>query len=267
MKDEMAQETELSRIDELAFELDRVKHAARVDIENLQADVIAKNREIGRLKAQLTEFTDGDDEASSSEVAALLELWWREVMNANPRVHYGLSSTRAPVVRAAIKRRKKPRKGGGGDNGGLEICRKAVLGAVFDDWAMGRDPRSNGRSFNDVAKHILKTDDQIERFAKLHDRFHRPRDEQTRAMIRSHPNHPMRIALEGLRNLGAGFEPAPGTRPGEFVAQCPFHGTWPWSLHVFMAGGRCHVVCDQACDEYALLITVGFTGPSEWSVR
>jgi hypothetical protein len=49
------------------------------------------------------------------------------------------------------------------------MCRKAILGAKEDDWAMGRVAKSGGRKFNDIAEHILNTDGDIEKFAALFD--------------------------------------------------------------------------------------------------
>jgi hypothetical protein len=48
---------------------------------------------------------------------------------------------------------------------GLLMCRKAIIGITCDDWAMGRNPKSGGKSFNDIAEHILNTDHDVEKFA------------------------------------------------------------------------------------------------------
>jgi hypothetical protein len=245
--------------------LDGVRQRTRIDIENLQADLIAKNREIDKLNRQLSEYLDPDS-VEGKDVQALLDLWWREVKNSDPRVHHGLDSTRAPRVRAAVKRRAKRRKGGD-DNGGVEICRKAVLGVLYDDWAMGRVAKTQGKTFNDIAEHILNTDGDIERFATLYDDCHVTAPDVYQRMIDAgieppERPHPMQIALEGLRRLGCDWRES--STPGQYVAECPLHDDAPRSLYVRMAFGRCRMVCSYGCSEYVLLTAAGFTGPSDW---
>jgi len=253
--------------DELALAqgaIDRLREGARIDIENLQADIVAKNRENAALKRELKKAIDPDSD-EGREVKGLLDLWWREVMNSDPRVHHGLDSTRAAKVRAAIARRKK-RKRGGGDYGGLDICRRAILGVRYDDWAMGRVAKSHGKTFCDIAEHILNTDGDIEKFAKLYDANFVPAPEVYRRVIAEgltiERKPPIEIALDGLRQLGCDWRDS--TTPGQWVAQCPLHEDQPWTLYVRMAYGRCRMICSSGCDEYTLLMAAGFTGPADW---
>jgi hypothetical protein len=96
----------------------------------------ASEREVRRLRREVTkllaEVTVSEDSPEAAEVKQLLELWWTEVMGSDSRVAHGLDSTRAPKVRAALRRRKRISK-----TEGFEMCRKAILGAKEDDWAMG----------------------------------------------------------------------------------------------------------------------------------
>lgn len=131
-------------------------------IELLQAkDHIANKLAIEnqRLKKSLSGMDDSDPLAE--DVKELLQLWKDVVKGGNKAVLADLTSTRAPKVKAALKRRKK--------KGDPEICRKAILGVVYDDWAMGRIKKSQGKCFNDIAEHILNTDEDIEKFAGLYD--------------------------------------------------------------------------------------------------
>jgi hypothetical protein len=105
-----------------------------------------------------------EDSPEAAEVKQLLELWWKEVMGSAKGVAHGLDSTRAPKVRAALRRKRISK------TEGFEMCRKAILGAKEDDWAMGRVAKSGGRKFNDIAEHILNTDGDIEKFAALYDK-------------------------------------------------------------------------------------------------
>lgn len=256
-----------AEVQALHAENDRLREAFRIDIQNLQADIVGKNRELARVKRELTGILDPDS-PEAEEVKGLLDLWWREVKDSDPRVHHGLDSTRAAKVRAAVKRRKRRRKGGG-DYGGVDICRKAILGVKYDDWAMGRVAKTQGKSFNDIAEHILNTDEDIEKFARLFDQNFVTAPEVYRRLVEGgmklpERKHPMRIALEGLRELGCDYRES--STPGQWVAQCPYHEDRPWSLYVRMAYGRCRMLCSHGCDEYVLLTgAAGFIGPSEWT--
>lgn len=106
-----------------------------------------------------------EDSPEAKEVKALLDLWWVKVKGSHPNVAHGLESTRAAKVRAALKRRKKI----DGAEFGMLMCRKAIIGITCDDWAMGRVPKSRGKSYDDIAEHILNTDGDIERWAKMFD--------------------------------------------------------------------------------------------------
>jgi hypothetical protein len=134
-------------------------------------------RKLHRLEQQMASVSEDSPEAA--EVKALLELWWREVMGSAKTVAHGLDSTRAPKVRAALRRRKRISK-----TDGFEMCRKAILGAKEDDWAMGRVAKSGGRKFNDIAEHILNTDGDIEKFAALFEKRHEKHEKVVAAEVR-----------------------------------------------------------------------------------
>jgi hypothetical protein len=246
------------RVETLTAELTRVREVAAIDVQNAQTEALAAKRENTRLKRELNGLQD-EDSPEAKEVLALLKLWKREIRGDCKNVKADLKSTRAPVVRAAIKRR------------GVEVCRKAVLGVQFDDFAMGRIPRTAGKPPNDIAKHLLKDDSQIDKWAALFDDRFVTAPEVFRRMVEGGwrppaPRHPMRIALEGLRELGCGYKRSDVT-DGLWMAQCPLHEDLPWSLMVRMAWGRCRMLCAQGCDEYTVLVSVGFVGPSDWTVR
>lgn len=145
------------RVRALEAQLEQLREQASIDVANLQNALTAQLRENGKLKAELAGVLN-DDSPEAAEIKGLLLLWHREVKGGDKRVKADLQSTRAPKVRKAIKRR------------GLDICRRAVLGVVYDDWAMGRHPKTAGKTFNDIAEHILDTDAHVEKFAGMYDR-------------------------------------------------------------------------------------------------
>lgn len=254
---EAFKEPEKQKIEALRDELERIRAAASLDIQNLTSRLVGADREITRLKNKLSGLQD-EDSPEAKEVLALLKLWKREIKGDHPNVKADLKSTRAEKVRAAVKRR------------GIEMCRKAVLGAQFSDFHMGRVAKTGGKTYNDIAEHILNTDGDIENFAGLYDEHYASAPELFRRLVAEGnlpvQKHPMRIALEGLRDHACGFRPS--STEGQYVAQCPLHEDTPWTLYVRMAHGRCRLLCSLGCDEYTLLTGVaGFIGPSDWTLR
>jgi hypothetical protein len=158
------------------------EHQAVID------DYAASEREVRRLRREVTKLLNEaavpEDSPEAAEVKQLLELWWKEVMGSAKTVAHGLDSTRAPKVRAALRRRKRISK-----TEGFEMCRKAILGAKEDDWAMGRVAKSGGRKFNDIAEHILNTDGDIEKFAVLFDKRHEKHEKFVEGWVAQCPAH------------------------------------------------------------------------------
>jgi hypothetical protein len=195
------------------------EHQAVID------DYAASEREVRRLRREVTKLlndaTVSEDSPEAAEVKQLLELWWKEVMGSAKGVAHGLDSTRAPKVRAALRRRQADL-----EDGGLEMCRKAILGAKEDDWAMGRVAKSGGRKFNDIAEHILNTDGDIEKFAALYDKRGEKAkkwvDGEVRRLSRELPSweDPIETMLAALTRDG--WEWRVSGRDG-WVAQCPAH--------------------------------------------
>ncbi len=107
------------------------------------------------LRVELTRSRE--EEAGSEDVRELLELWRDECKFGSTQVEIGLGTQRAGRVKTAIKQARK--------SGGMDKLRDAIRGATLDDWAMGRAESSPG-TFNDIAKHLLKDEETIERFAK-----------------------------------------------------------------------------------------------------
>lgn len=199
-------------------------------------------RDLHRLQRQM----DGvqEDDPAAKDVIELLDLWWTRVKHTNPNVAHGLDSTRAAKVRSTLKRRQKmARDQGLGNEYGLLMCKKAIIGCTCDDWAMGRNPKSGGKSFNDIAEHILNTDHDVEKFAALFDDWcslltmeRLPKEEairvrqaplkwertKARAHERMGPRtDPLDVVLDALTAVGCEWRVSPsGDR---WVAQCPAH--------------------------------------------
>lgn len=207
--------------------------------EALMIDLSASEKEVRRLRRVVAnlerEQAVTEDSPDAKDVQALLDLWWAEVKGSKADVLHGLESTRAPKVRAALKRRRRNQ----GDDEGFDMCRRAVLGVRYDDWAMGRVRKSGERSFNDIAEHILNTDGDIEKFAALYDKNVL---EQQSPPVKEGPvarrleriergdAAPIDTILQRLQDRGLDWRATPS--PDTWRAQCPAHGGDGFSLAI-----------------------------------
>jgi hypothetical protein len=155
------------------------------------------------------------------------------VKDSNANVSHDLDSTRAGKVRSTLARRKKKaRKDGLSDSYGLLMCRKAIVGITCDDWAMGRNPKSGGKSFNDIAEHILNTDHDVEKFAELFDNwcshltFERLPKEQAQKVQQAR----LRLVQTEDRRRER-FERAEREDPAEAVLAALTATGWEWRCH------------------------------------
>lgn len=144
-------------VEQAEAELERLRAAASADLQSLQADLVAKNRRIGQLEAELAKQAEETPEAKDAK--ELLLLWRDTARNGHKGTDVSLDSDRGRAVIKAIRKR------------GAHRVRKAILGVQFDEWAMGRTGKQD-RPYNDIAKHILKDSDRFEHFEKLFDEHH-----------------------------------------------------------------------------------------------
>jgi hypothetical protein len=199
------------------------------DVEALQNQNMANLRVIGQLRQSLAEHIEGEPEGD--DVKRLL-LLWRDVHfeeSERSKVNVRLDGPRALRVRWALKRYK------------AERVENAIRGAFHDDWAMGRDSRTRGRRYNDIAKHILKDEESIERFERLVHGKPAP-DPQAGDIDR------FVALLEGLR----------ATRPGQWEARCPAHEDRIASLSVGQGRKGIVVHCQAGCSVEQVAGSVGW---------
>jgi hypothetical protein len=216
----------------------------------------ASEREVRRLRSALMrlerEQSVTEDSPEAKEVKELLELWWREVKNSDPRVAYELESTRATKVRSTLKRRRmiaRKKKLEDPDEAGFDICRRAILGVLHDDWAMGRIKKSGGKSFNCIAEHILNTDGDIEKFAKLYDDHQQAASEPAPSkpalrLVEALPYDPLEVVHDSANRLGL----EPRGEVWRFRACCPAHEDSDRSLLVVEGHDRrAELYCAAGC--------------------
>jgi hypothetical protein len=257
---------------------------AVVQLSQSEREVRRLRREVAKLEKSQAVTEDSPD---AKAIKALLELWWTEVMGSKKRVAHGLESDRAPKVRAALRRRKKiasaDKDVADPDHEAFDICRRAILGVVHDDWAMGRVKKSRGKAFNDIAEHILNTDGDIEKFAKLYD------DQQAKPTLEAVPDisPPAKARRDGpvvkrikkieagdappidtvLHNLTmAGCEWRAGDDPDRWRAQCPGHMGDGYSLAIHRKpDGMVLVHCFVGCSFDEVLDALGLEPRALWA--
>ena len=256
--------------DRLAAELDRIRAAASADLSNAHADLMVKNREIGRLKAIITR--QDDDAPEHEQVRELLVLWRDEIRGKvrGPKPDIAADSKRATRVRWALKKY------------GKERTRKAILGAQFDDWAMGRVRKTEGRTFCDIAKHILLDEETFEKFETLYEEQTAPTldSPQLRSVPDAKPRRdgpvvkriksveageapPIDKALHGITM--AGYEWRATASPDIWRAQCPAHDGDGFSLKITRNyDGMLLINCKVGCDTEDVLRAIGMEWRDCW---
>lgn len=272
------------------------------EYEMVVMDFQAADKERRRLARKVValerEQAVTEDSPEAKEVQALLDEWWREVKNSDPRVAHGLESTRAAKVKSALARRRKVARANKDiadpDREGFEVCRRAILGIRYDEWAMGRIHKSQGKQFNDIAEHILNTDDDIEKWAAMYDR-HNPtpeqrdelqarRDQATVERVRQirqakddqadrkHRKEQDRLRVFGDRRppIDRVLHELPGAEPfgdDRWVTKCPAHdGDNPRSLQITRGdGGTVLLKCwTRGCDLGEIVRSIGLEVRDLW---
>jgi hypothetical protein len=82
---------------------------------------------------------------------------WKVTLGKRPNTVLG--KQRVEAVRARLK-----------EGFTVERLKRAIDGCATDDWAMGRVRKSNGKTYNDLGKHICVSDEAVERFEQMADK-------------------------------------------------------------------------------------------------
>lgn len=135
-------------------ECERTRAAAAIDIQNLQADVMAKNRQIGKLKAELEEHIGRSP--LSADINEICEAWRTKC--GHPKAKTPLNGARALKVKARL-----------GDKFTKDDLLQAVEGASKFPYVVNGRRSQAGESherFDDLEL-ICRNEKQVEGFMKL----------------------------------------------------------------------------------------------------
>lgn len=232
--------------DNLRTEIERFRDVAAIDLQNAQNDLIAKNREIGRLKAELAKTRDADPDAG--EVKDLL-LLWKALCHKTGRTYIGSDGKRWKLAKTALKRY------------GQERCEKALKGLSMKPHAGPRgraaEAYPGSKRFDDI-EHVFGDEERFERCEAYVDEPAEPPAEISevvkRRVIRKverfkERDQPIVRVLDSLLRVGCDYRPA--TAKGHedcWTAQCPAHDDRSPSLSIReLADGSVLLHCFAGC--------------------
>jgi hypothetical protein len=219
----------------LRAELARIKAAAEADIHSLANDLAAKNREIGRLKRELS--TLREEEPNAKEVKDLL-LHWKAMTGKNGRTYIGADGKRWKVTKAALKRH------------GFEMCQKAVDGLAARPYLGPKGGRyahlpAGGERKDDI-EYALGDETRVERCCAY----------LNGAVITA--AFPA-TDLVSTEDVLAKLEATRKEKPDQWIAKCPAHDDRHASLSVAHGTHRTVCHCHTGCTEDAVLAALHLT--------
>ena len=270
------------RCTSLEAQLEQLRTNATADLQNLQTDVLAKNREISRLKGEINKALEDSPEAHDAKM--LLTLWRDVIRNGHKGTDVALDSDRGRAVMRALKSKKQV-----DGRTPAERVRRAILGCQYDDFAMGRTARQD-RAFNDIAKHILRDSDRFEHFEALFEEHHHEGEkalaaQEPESLERQFVRHvyaedcllphrpaskerPINLPPETpidrvLGSLPGDWRALPN--PDEWEAQCPAHDDHNPSLVIRRnPDGMVWIKCWAGCTKESILDALGLEWRDLW---
>lgn len=121
------------------------------EVETMRATLVKLQQENGGLRSQLTQMHSSGP--LMDDIYEVFDYWCRRLRLRSDTV---LGEARKKAVRARLK-----------EGFTVHRLKRAIDGCERDDWAMGRAPKTKGKTFNDLAKHICASDETVERFERL----------------------------------------------------------------------------------------------------
>lgn len=252
------------RCEALEAEIERLREAFTTDLQNAQMDVLAKNRQIGKLKADLAQVRD--DAPESVEIKGLLA-FARDTLGKSSRWYIGSDGDRAKLARATVKRY------------GIERAKQTVIALASKPYAGPRgraaEAYPGATKYNEL-EHCWGTDKRFTEMEAIYAALTTPTLEDPpqpeppkleavdeivevdgarlnyttfdRARTRRHDwaNAPIDTVLGALTDRGCEWRPGQADR---WMAQCPAHEDRSPSLSIQRnADGRVLVHCFAGCE-------------------
>jgi hypothetical protein len=249
-----------ARIESLEAQLERLRVSATADLQSLQNDLLAKNRRIGQLEAELNQHSENSPEAGVAK--ELLVLWRDTIRGGRKNIDVSLDSDRGRAMLRALK--TKGIRGASAE----DRVRKAILGCQYDDWAMGRTAKQD-RPYNDIAKHILKDSDRFEHFIELYDKHNVKPVQVVKPAPKPAPKAQLFSTVPPIDRVLAAIDPfdrkpAPNN-PDQWYAKCPAHDDGDPSLSITRGvDGKVLLHCFAGCETDDVLRGLGLEWRDLW---
>lgn len=234
----------------LAHERARCDRMA-LDLQNAQADVVAKNREIGRLKAEITK-KEGTS-ATAREVRAVWDHYVAKVPVQKSGLVFG--DGRKKMIRDRLR---ECRESGVEDPVGM--LKRAIDGLAAKPYVRhggGRSADSKGATRYAQLTHALRSDEQV---AAAIGWLSPEAPKLPARRLQAVEDPPAEKVLNALRTLDLDYRAAWGagsSSVGKWMAQCPAHDDRQASLSIREADDRVLLNCFAGCEVPAICEALG----------
>jgi hypothetical protein len=195
------------------------------DVEALNATVARLAKENAGLRGQLTQMHRNGP--LMEEIQDVFDYWVRRLGKRGDTV---LGEARIKAVRARLK-----------EGFTVERLKRAIDGCETDDWAMGRAPKTGGKTFNDLGKHVCLSDETVERFEKMATRQPVEQGVAVRRVLDRLEQRDLKVARSGN-----GWE-----------TQCPAHDDQISSLSVAAGDEGVLLCCQRGCPVEDIMASLG----------
>jgi hypothetical protein len=217
-----------------------------VDFQNAQADVVAKNREIGRLKAELTKR-----EQSSTTMQEVRDVWDHYVAKVAKRKDVTLGDNRKKMIRDRLRELREA--GCDGPAAKLKLAIDGLAARPYVRAAGGRTGEAKGAKRYADLKYALGSDERVETAIAWLE-VEQPKSNVV-PLRRRGPDpfdEPVQRVLEALRREDCSYRIAAGSDGralfGRWMAQCPAHDDRSPSLSIREEEDRVLLHCFAGCE-------------------
>lgn len=227
--------------------------ALQVDLQNLQADVIAKNREIGRLKGEITKR-----EGTSTTMVEVREVWDHYVAKVAKRSDVVFGDGRKKMIRDRLRECRESNV-----SDPVARLKRAIDGLAARPYVRNGGGRTsepkNAKRYAQL-QHALRSDEQVDAAISWLEPEQPDNVRQLRPRRQTeYREPPVSLVLRALEKLDLTWRVASGGRQS-WSAQCPAHEDRDPSLSIREASdGKVLLNCFAGCDVIDVVGALGLS--------